>query len=299
MEDPRQDTALHRFQNVYNRLRSRGSLPDFLYHYTDAGGIDGILNSKTIWFSNFEFLNDSQEFIYARDFMMERLRYIERTSIDERERSLAGHLHALNHGRARVFFVFSLCLEGNQLSQWRAYTPRTGGYAIGFRGEWLNTLAMECGATLVPVRYGNEVLMELFEVLFAACLESWDDSAEGNNLTAIDGMFLTAMSEVAVFCKHEVFREEAEWRMIVPGKALGTQVVATRPRGPYMLPYVSVSFAGLIDKERTIVPPRDLFSIKIGPGMDQSRAQRGLFYMLRNCGVTASFGPNNIPYRPD
>ena len=34
---------------------------DYLYHYTGAGGLIGLLEYKKLWMSNVEYLNDSQE----------------------------------------------------------------------------------------------------------------------------------------------------------------------------------------------------------------------------------------------
>jgi hypothetical protein len=40
--------------------------PSVLYHYTDAAGLRGIVESQTIFASDVEFLNDAQELLYAR-----------------------------------------------------------------------------------------------------------------------------------------------------------------------------------------------------------------------------------------
>ena len=42
-------------------------LPDRLYHYTDAGGLYGILKDKNLWATHAAYLNDSREFLYGMD----------------------------------------------------------------------------------------------------------------------------------------------------------------------------------------------------------------------------------------
>src|SRR2546423_15568945 len=43
------------------------SIPRELYHYTDAGGLLGILTSKSFWATDINFLNDATELKYASD----------------------------------------------------------------------------------------------------------------------------------------------------------------------------------------------------------------------------------------
>jgi hypothetical protein len=40
-------------------------LPEHLYHYTDAGGLYGILTSEVLWATHIAFLNDTREAFYG------------------------------------------------------------------------------------------------------------------------------------------------------------------------------------------------------------------------------------------
>src|SRR6516165_3721803 len=40
-----------------------------LYHYTDAGGLKGIIESQQIWFTSHRYLNDPSELILVRQLM--------------------------------------------------------------------------------------------------------------------------------------------------------------------------------------------------------------------------------------
>jgi hypothetical protein len=42
-------------------------VPPLLYHYTDATGLLGIVQSRAIWATHIRYLNDAQEFDYAAD----------------------------------------------------------------------------------------------------------------------------------------------------------------------------------------------------------------------------------------
>jgi hypothetical protein len=44
------------------RVIDDDDLPEDLYHYTDAGGLHGILENNTLWTTHAAYVNDSQEF---------------------------------------------------------------------------------------------------------------------------------------------------------------------------------------------------------------------------------------------
>jgi len=51
------DPLLQRSVNV----RVRWSVPELLYHYTDSAGLQGILESRTLWATDIRYLNDETE----------------------------------------------------------------------------------------------------------------------------------------------------------------------------------------------------------------------------------------------
>ena len=42
-------------------------VPTLLYHYTDAQGFKGIVESYELWATHIQYLNDTQEYLYAVD----------------------------------------------------------------------------------------------------------------------------------------------------------------------------------------------------------------------------------------
>ena len=67
----------------------------------------------------------------------------------------------LEEMRKRVFdhnrqiYIVSLTSESDSLSQWRAYCPITGGYAIGLPSGHLRNLGADQGFYLAPCLYKN------------------------------------------------------------------------------------------------------------------------------------------------
>ncbi len=125
---------------------------DHLYHYTDACGLLGILNNKSIWLSNIQLLNDNSEFEEGKKVILEvisnkiddirinpvptpvdfELGDINQKSIIDYLRNISGYLCGSNspHFSARNFiYVFSLSRKQNLLSQWRGYCSN-GGFSI-------------------------------------------------------------------------------------------------------------------------------------------------------------------------
>src|SRR5258708_287861 len=49
------------------------SIPDELFHYTDAKGLLGIIQDKSIWASSVYYLNDASEVRYGSDLLVETL----------------------------------------------------------------------------------------------------------------------------------------------------------------------------------------------------------------------------------
>jgi hypothetical protein len=130
-------------------------LPEDLYHYTDAGGLHGILESNRLWATHAAYLNDSQEFVYGMQVIINELSAWVKDVPEEAKQgwdpalplpgvmipvaiwlsaaAVAAHLQQRTQFLRQNFGPFVTCLseEGDQLSQWRGYGGG-GGYAIRF-----------------------------------------------------------------------------------------------------------------------------------------------------------------------
>jgi hypothetical protein len=63
-------------------------VPPLLYHFTDAPGLRGIVESHALWATHIYYLNDAQEFGYAEDLAG-------RLILERAEQSAAPREHAL------------------------------------------------------------------------------------------------------------------------------------------------------------------------------------------------------------
>lgn len=96
-----------------------------VFHYTSIGGLQGILSSKTLRFTNIKYLNDKDEIIAGLDSMAKECN----ASDDERNNLRDAFI---NHGTQTFVCCFSF--EEDSLPMWNYYTKEINnqGYNIEF-----------------------------------------------------------------------------------------------------------------------------------------------------------------------
>src|ERR1035438_1214814 len=131
--------------------------PELLYHYTTQYGLLGILKHKCIWATHIRYLNDTSEGNIVSQVIFEEFSSRYNTAplfqmLGMATAKPAGAVEsvdedALGQGTTMAswvtsqnVFVSSFSENGDSLSQWRAYSERSGGYSIGFRPEYLRAV---------------------------------------------------------------------------------------------------------------------------------------------------------------
>jgi hypothetical protein len=106
-----------------------GPVPDIVYHYCGPDGLLGILRSRQIWATSMRHLNDTSEQMYAA----EQIRSILGCIARETSADAAALPAALLIDRAEEAISYVACFSEHDdlLSQWRAYAPPGGGFALG------------------------------------------------------------------------------------------------------------------------------------------------------------------------
>jgi hypothetical protein len=134
--------------------------PPEVFHYTTVEGLLGILRTRRLWATDIGYLNDKSEFIYANEMVREVGSAI--TTGVEPLLDLAAVLNAnlLDHSEC---YVSCFCEDGDLLSQWRAYSHRGAGYAIGFDLAKLRALSNpdDAGFLLGRVIYDRKEQMSI------------------------------------------------------------------------------------------------------------------------------------------
>jgi hypothetical protein len=212
-----------------------------LYHYTTAEGLQGIIKTKSIWASDYRFLNDATEFDYglsifdeifegfATRLPSEAVEVIKRTKEDYRRATF---------DIGTTLQIASFCGHGDLLSQWRGYSGAIG-YAIGFNREWLHQNAQVQGFQLIPTCYEppeqRRIITDKLHLLKKLLEERTEKESPKNTVLEWWPQFLMSIAA----CKNEHFKEEQEWRLVKFSDEW-PEGMCTRPTRSGLVPYVSV-----------------------------------------------------------
>lgn len=267
-------------------------LPDHLYHYTDGGGLVGILDSATLWATHVGYLNDSREVLHGA---AEATKYIGKlwSEIESAPENYPNNFDALKLpfddirekfpaliepmiNRQAGMYVTCFCKEGDLLSQWRGYSG-DGGYAIKFDAaklrESLKRLPekppeaahVSDQVSIIEVKYDNErledeirgVVIELSNALQHEKVVLEKDF-QNPNRGAVD-IALAKLVGLSGRVKDPAFREENEFRAtaLVPFYPDNDAIEAC---------HYYPGKAGLVPRVHLSFPHDCVRAIVIGPG---------------------------------
>jgi hypothetical protein len=280
-------------ESVIRALLNLGKLPDTVHHYTGPKGFLGLLGTRKMWATEVRYLNDSEEFTYASSMIRGRLEELLKNP-DQSDDSICLRecVRALDLAPRLQLYVASFCANSDQLSQWRAYCPKEGGYSIGFSSA---KLMKSTGSVLLPCVYDVGTQVVLCETLLEAVLSLYrkdisrvDSNGQRLHLAAD---FMSGFVYLAAALKHEGFREESEWRLMTRRSAEGVHVPKYREGRGGIVPYVELAFS---DKGKCTA----LSTIVMGPNV-HSQIGRGAVdrFLKANAIECGDVRLSSIPYR--
>jgi hypothetical protein len=281
-----------------------------LYHYTDARGLKGIIESGQIWFTDYRHMNDPSELVHGIE--------LAHLVADEIALSADGRVKAFiktftdmfkhaNFQATLEFFIarFSRCRD--DLGQWRAYADNGRGFAIGFSPLMFSVTENppddRPGEFVGPVGYTGREVLEPFRApiqkaaeIFSAAMETNPNIAQNE---VVRSMFMQALvrdliaSPMIWRCltlKHPAYEHEREVRLLIMGTPEALRpYVATRFRGSEIVPHIAQAMP--IRERNSII------EIMVGPAAPPD-TKRTLQTMLTSLGVVVDFiHHSEIPYR--
>lgn len=271
--------------------------PIYLYHYTTAEGLKGMIETQELWATDIFYLNDWKEFYHGRAEFKRVLEEKLASAVgkDTCEKKIARVVSDLLEkpsplGSNRVF-VCSFSEKGNDLSQWRAYC-HDGGYSIGFRRDQLKELAdRENNCSLRKCEYSGDCAHHVDRLLrFLSRKTNCEDLDTSVKATEL------LLGKFAAEYKDSGFSDEQEWRLI---STSSEPKLKFRTHGPFLVPYVTF-------KLKIKALWKDVH-IRVGPCSHESddlRIQSVKMFLqseLRNCGLPSTCRKNieasGIPYR--
>jgi DUF2971 family protein len=183
---------------------------DLLYHYTDFYGLKGIVESHSLWATYSRTLNDSTEQRYGEKVVCKILQ--ETVNEELRERIAAGMKEWPDRYRP---FVACFCTDPNLLSMWRSYAFRGGGYCLGFDSSELRKVVMERSSMRTYQQKFNYLLKIVYGLPDDSLRGSLQQLAKRIEQDPARSLGFSIARILASKIKHEAFREENEWRIIV------------------------------------------------------------------------------------
>jgi hypothetical protein len=306
------DEALARFDETAAAiLRSHfGPLeatppPPIIYHYTNAAGLRGILESGRLWLSDIFTMNDPSELKHGVSQAGELLRARAASGPPETKRFARDFTDF--YERAMVdtahYFVCSFSSDGDDLGQWRAYADDGRGYSLGFDGKKLEDAFTKLNGTPIEnnctfaVSYDvaelRQIHGEFIDAMFGLISLPRGRGMNSESITQYMVELSTRVSvnvlASALFFKHDAYRNEKEFRFLEIHSAGDTRPpeVKERSRGGTTVRYRE------LDWRRVCLEA--LKRIVVGPAADPQMAHDHLAEFKVS---DVSVEPSKVPYRP-
>lgn len=282
-----------------------------IYHYTSQSGLEGILSSNSLWFSDVEALNDSSEGKYLYSLLSNVLNDYQDNGGSFKAFKQQIFDCIININRGEIFnssnrrlscyddphyFICSFCENNDALNMWQYYTKSENrvGYNIEF---YLNDLwqSIKKSSDLFDflnlrayrVLYRLEEQRELLKHTIKFFYEIWNDSLHKDYVLKGLAEYLYV---IKFALKHPAFEQEKEIRII--GKtgrdnfnnALTAGQIKIRSGNDMYIPYISVAFDKNMIKQ-----------IKASPLTNNYESVK---YVLQKYNyVNVKVGKSNIPLR--
>lgn len=278
------------------------------FHYTSPEGLFAILQSRSLRFTDYRFLNDKSEFTYLYDMLRELL---DSLALDQgpvgdfvrllltlarnnytseamvipplTRESLGGLLE--NHNDR--YYVFCASTDSDALPLWNYYVKNGHyeGYNLGFTVHRLMGCFENLSASLQwsdvfygPVLYDAKKQRDELTRIIKAAAEIYREDKTDRALTAfVDDVNLTRM-----FCKNPIFSSECEYRIVV--KAFQPESPAKTEPAPAEKNQLDPIRRGFTIKSSAFAPHLDIpfgpeiwpNSIAISPVLDYDFTKMGL-----------------------
>jgi hypothetical protein len=256
-----------------------------LYHYTGSAGLIGIVQSGKLWATDYRHLNDRKEYRIGAKLLEDELGS---NRLEDKHRRAFDRLVAETQ---KTCYVLSFSEMGDQLSQWRAYSPGGNGYALGFQqSNPLFASAKQHSFNLARCAYDPREQRNLCRYLVESfrdgmiTKQSWWPSQ--NDVSSRLRVFFTryqwnlALALVMSALKHHGFEEEREWRLVSQYPEQALYGIAFRSGRFGVTPYFELPLNLKEDESRQID------EIIIGPTSNRGASRAALDVLLAKNEIT-------------
>ena len=200
-------------QTFWNEARRHRLVPDsfatLLYHYTSLEGFFGIVESSSIWLTDFSYLNDRRELTYGAEKALQGIQRMAEHENDAQVRDLLSTWSENLHTLQNRVCISSFSSHDDSLSQWRAYGPIAIGFEIGSL-----ELHVDQGR-LQPVEYRPEAQDKLIDIYLHHLRSAYRLDVSSGRLDRIPDVYhkVERLLDVIAFFKDPAFSSENEYRL--------------------------------------------------------------------------------------
>jgi hypothetical protein len=291
------------------------AVPDILYHYTDAAGLKGIVESGVLRATHIAFMNDASEYLHASSLLLEHVKLEKARATDPLRLSVLAEMEkwiATRPEGGAPYFVACFSAKENSLNQWRAYGRGEGGFSIGFDGQGLSAQVLKTAIGFIaPAIYDQDEQAKMIRAVLDWVLDEYPRVArrhaaaeQDEHRSAWTHMMLWMVAAVAPMMKNSAFFEEEEWRLIHLTHSQASVRFLPKPTG--LVPFVELKLgipqSGAPDQIALLgrnLPDR--LPIKVlwsGPGRATDTSLLAGRTLLEQCGYDGvRLAASKIPYR--
>lgn len=316
MDDIAIKNAADVFNLVFRIMKPTRNIPSdaIIYHYTSPIGFKEIVQSRRIWATDINYLNDSSELRYFYQLLGSLVKE-HHESLDpaycdfiqnqcyqiEKKYDLSNRLLFASK---TDFYVTSFSLDQDNLNMWKCYTktPNSIGYNIGFgKADLINMIdskavdseSIEGFSAYGKVIYSEKQQREMLYEAIISLNSIYVSQSSDFERYQIESISMDAFHNMGIFFKHSTFSDENEFRFViinhVSNEGQENRRVKFREKDGIFIPYVEVKF-----------PADAVKMIGISPTQRQDRAEYSVarmiesMYNLRYKDIFCS----KLPYNP-
>jgi hypothetical protein len=262
---------------------------EIIYHYTNAAGLYGIIESKSVWATDVWFMNDTGEGTFGWQRIEQFLKSknpgsdAEKGVVDHALEMINGVRDMIVRGDSYVVaddsYIACFSKQEDSLSQWRAYGDH-GGFSLGFCRDALEQLGASPLANpqflLKDVAYETAEQEDLLEAEYhkSVTIKIMNQEAPPSGF-----MFAaSAAANILPWLKDSAFQEEAEVRLHTFNAP--AHQVFTRISAMGLTPYTPIAICEAGNSLTTIR------KVVIGPQRHPAEAMRAVKKLLAKNGLT-------------
>jgi hypothetical protein len=278
------------------------SKDQILWHYTTGNGLLGIIESGTLYSTQVSCLNDSTEVRYGSNVLREALlelfreRAIEdpqRMEFVQRYTEASAENPSIPSHAGSHWFVTCFSRDGDDLSQWRAYSGGEDGYAIGFRASDL----MGRNGPLVRVNYDAEQHKAVAKEIASATSQFFLEGLEARGATSehewtmeFFPVWSQTTDQLSPLVKHPKFGSEEEYRIVHRLDISELGRLKFRQRSTLMARHLPLNF--------TSFPLLPIAEVRVGPSRHKEITRISIDTLLRQKGYpTGLVTSSEVPFQ--